>query len=95
METVSQSDPSGTHCHLADPKLTPGRNFCRCLAFHDYLSTVRAFDFHRIGNHRVPGERRCLSFAGMGTRGLRLNSKGYWTRAYEPKAGVAERRAVA
>lgn len=80
----------------ADPKLPPGRNFCKCSACGDYFSTVRAFDLHRVGNHRVPGDRRCRTFAGMESKGLRLNPKGYWTRIYTSDAGICTgRKAVA
>ena len=96
MQTVPQPQTPGTHRHQADPKLLPGRNFCKCAACGEYFSTVRAFDSHRIGKHKVPGDRRCLTFAGMKSKGLRLNSKGYWTRAYLPDAEVRiEQKSVA
>lgn len=99
MRSLSQTRPlvcgHSPKPYQADAKLPPGRNFCKCAACGEYFSTVRGFDSHRIGNHRVPGDRRCLAFAGMESKGLQLNSKGYWTRAYEPKADFAGRRVVA
>lgn len=79
----------------ADPKLPAGTNFCRCAECGAYFSTIRAFDEHRVGLHRVPGDRRCLQLGGMRSRGLRLNSQGYWTRGYIPNAEIARRLATA
>jgi len=74
-----------TNARASDPKLPPDTNYCRCPSCGEYFSTVRAFDAHRVGDHRVPGDRRCLAPGGMEARGLKLNARGYWCREFRGK----------
>ena len=77
----------------ADPKLPPGRNFCKCPACGIYFGGVQTFEAHRVGPARdrgclPPGEVRDKHNRPL----LKLNLKGYWVRAYGKRAKL---RAVA
>jgi hypothetical protein len=61
-----------------DPKLPFGSNFCLCADCGEYFRSVKAFERHRRGSHRIEGDRRCTRIPDMGSLGLSLDSKGYW-----------------
>jgi len=73
----------------SDPKLKIGSNFCRCSECGEYFRSAKAFDKHRIGEYRVPGDRGCAPTARMPEMGLRLTS-GIW--GFPKRAFTDDRR---
>jgi hypothetical protein len=64
-----------------DERLAPGTNHCLCDSCGQYFGGVTTFDLHRVGEYS-DGTRRCLTAAEMQARGLSLNARGLWVRAY-------------
>ena len=64
-------------------KLTGDR--CQCSKCKQYFNSTAAFNKHRVGEHRVQGDRRCLSVQEMSERGFQRNLKGYWITSGNPK----------
>jgi len=58
---------------------------CQCAACGEYFNSTAAFDRHRVGGYRVPGDRRCLSTYEMSERGFSKNLKGFWVTSRNPK----------
>jgi len=59
----------------ADPKLPPGRNFCRCAACGSHFGGLVAFDLHRVG---PADDRSCTTTPQLPDAGLLLDAHGYW-----------------
>jgi hypothetical protein len=55
---------------------------CLCRACGAVFGGLRAFDTHRLGTYRVPGDRRCLSAASMSDAGLVQDERGIWRQLY-------------
>jgi hypothetical protein len=60
---------------MDDPKVPPGRNFCKCAACGLRFLNVRAFDKHRAGPSR---DRGCMTTPQLSEVGLELTPEGYW-----------------
>ena len=90
MQTLQKPPPGVTgqpsNSAQADPKLPPGRNFCRCAACGSYFGGVQAFDAHRVGPAR---DRGCLPPGEVrdkhGRPLLKLNLRGYWVRCFKKR----------
>ena len=44
----------------------------------EYFNSTYAFDMHRVGDHGMPGSRRCLTVQEMRQRGMDKNATDWW-----------------
>ena len=58
---------------------------CQCTACGLYFNSTAAFDKHRVGDHRVTRDRRCLTPQQMQERGMEQTSEGWWVTERRPK----------
>lgn len=67
---------------MMKPRLTTVR--CRCVACGEFFNSVTSFDRHRTGTYSLhpfaetSEGRRCLSSNEMLSRGMSINSTGFW-----------------
>ncbi|WP_143325708.1 hypothetical protein [Paraburkholderia ribeironis] len=58
----------------------------QCAGCREYFNSSTAFDWHRTGEFSC--DRRCMSDGEMRTRGMSINSAGFWIT--KPYAKYAE-----
>jgi hypothetical protein len=49
----------------------------QCAACRQYFNSTYVFDKHRVGRY-TPAERRCLNPSEMRSKGMTVNSAGFW-----------------
>jgi hypothetical protein len=64
------------------PQLRPGSERCQCGECHQFFSTTRNFDKHRVGPY--DGVRRCLTAAEMVSKKGLVLVNGVWQRPPSP-----------
>jgi hypothetical protein len=60
------------------PKRTLRGDHCHCGTCDEYFNSTYAFDMHRVGDHGMPGSRRCLTVQEMRQRGMDKNATDWW-----------------
>jgi len=59
----------------------------QCQGCKEYFNSNYAFDKHRVGQHGV--DRRCMIVDEMKSKGMSLNSAGFWVGSvYEKYKGI-------
>lgn len=84
---------TGGELKMADLKLTPGTDKCRCAACGQYFKSSGTFTYHRVGNWENQGaNRRCLTVAEMQAKGWLLNETGHWIREKRDASAIGRLR---
>jgi hypothetical protein len=71
------------------PQLRPGSERCQCGECHQFFSTTRNFDKHRVGPY--DGVRCCLSPAEIANKKGLVLVNGVWTGQPRPEFVQHER----